>query len=63
MKRTLIAAAAVAALSSPTAWAQMGPGMMGGYGPGGGYAPGQGATRATEAQLARQLSKEPSNVG
>lgn len=35
MKRTLIAAAAVAALFSATAWAQMGPGMMGGYGPGG----------------------------
>ena len=29
MKRTLIAAAAVAALFSTTAWAQMGPGMMG----------------------------------
>ena len=35
MKRTLIATAAVAALFSATAWAQMGPGMMGGYGPGG----------------------------
>ena len=35
MKRTLIATAAVAALFSATAWAQMGPGMMGGYGSGG----------------------------
>jgi len=35
MKRKLIAAAAVAALFSATAWAQMGPGMMGGAGPGG----------------------------
>ena len=42
MKRTLIAAAAVAALFSATAWAQMGPGMMGGAGPGGGYGPGYG---------------------
>ncbi len=44
MKRKLIAAAAVAALFSATAWAQMGPGMMGGYGMGpgmmGGYGPG-----------------------
>ena len=41
MKRKLIAAAAVAALFSATAWAQMGPGMMGGYGPGGyGMGPG-----------------------
>lgn len=37
MKRTLIAAAAVAALFSANALAQMGPGMMGGYGPGGYY--------------------------
>ena len=42
MKRKLIAAAAVAALFSATAWAQMGPGMMGGAGPGGGYGPGYG---------------------
>ena len=41
MKRKLIAAAAVAALFSATAWAQMGPGMMGGYGPGG-YGMGRG---------------------
>ena len=41
MKRKLIAAAAVAALFSATAWAQMGPGMMGGYGQGGyGMGPG-----------------------
>lgn len=42
MKRTLIAAATVAALFSASAWAQMGPGMMGGAGPGGGYGPGYG---------------------
>jgi len=42
MKRKLIAAAAVAALFSATAWAQMGPGMMGGYGPGSGYGMGPG---------------------
>ena len=42
MKRTLIAAAAVAALFSAGAWAQMGQGMMGGAGPGGGYGPGYG---------------------
>ena len=49
MKRKLIAAAA-AAVFTTTAWAQMGPGMMGGYGPGygmgpgmmGGYGPGYG---------------------
>jgi len=35
MKRTLIAAASVAALFSTGAWAQMGPGMMGGHGSGG----------------------------
>ena len=34
MKRTLIIAAAVAALFSASAWAQMGPGMMGGHGMG-----------------------------
>ena len=50
MKRKLIAAAAIAALFSAAAWAQMGPGMMGGSGPGygtgpgmmGGYGPGYG---------------------
>ena len=44
MKRILIAAAAAAALLAAPAWAQMGPGMMGGYGTGpgmmGGYGPG-----------------------
>ena len=41
MKRKLIATAAIAALFSAAAWAQMGPGMMGGYGPGGyGMGPG-----------------------
>lgn len=41
MKRKLIAAAAIAALFSAPAWAQMGPGMMGGFGPGGfGMGPG-----------------------
>ena len=41
MKRTLIAAATVAALFSASAWAQMGPGMMGGASPGGyGVGPG-----------------------
>jgi len=42
MKRKLIAAAALAAIFSAAAWAQWGPGMMGGYGPGGGYNPGYG---------------------
>lgn len=42
MKRKLIAAAAFAAIFSTAAWAQMGPGMMGGSGPGGGYGPGYG---------------------
>jgi Spy/CpxP family protein refolding chaperone len=42
MKRKLIAAAAVAALFSAVAWAQVGPGMMGGYGPDGGFGPGYG---------------------
>jgi Spy/CpxP family protein refolding chaperone len=45
MKRTLIAAAAAAALLATPGWAQvgpgMGPGMMGGYGPGG-YGTGPG---------------------
>jgi len=41
MKRKLIAAAA-AAIFSATAFAQMGPGMMGGYGPGGGHGMGPG---------------------
>ena len=41
MKRKWIAAAA-AAIFSATAFAQMGPGMMGGYGSGGGYGMGQG---------------------
>ena len=40
MKRKLIAAAAVAIFTT-AAWAQMGPGMMGGYGPGG-YGMGSG---------------------
>lgn len=41
MKRKLIAAAAIAALFSAPAWAQMGPGMMGGFGSGGfGMGPG-----------------------
>ena len=41
MKSKLITAAAIAALFSATAWAQMGPGMMGGHGPGGyGMGPG-----------------------
>ena len=41
MKGKLIAAAAIAALFSATTWAQMGPGMMGGHGPGGrGMGPG-----------------------
>jgi len=40
MKRKLIAAAAIAALFSAAAWAQMGPGMMGGSGPGYGMGPG-----------------------
>ena len=49
MKRILIAVAAAAALLAAPAWAQMGPGMMGGYGTGpgmtgpgmmGGYGPG-----------------------
>jgi len=45
MKRKLITAAIVAAIFTTTAWAQMGPGMMGGYGPGGegsGYGAGPG---------------------
>lgn len=42
MKRKLIVAAAIAAVFSAAAWAQMGPGMMGGYGPGGGYGPDYG---------------------
>jgi Spy/CpxP family protein refolding chaperone len=45
MKRKLITAAIAAAIFSATAWAQVGPGMMGGYGPGGdgpGYGPGPG---------------------
>lgn len=41
MKRKLIAAAAIAIFTT-AAWAQMGPGMMGGYGPGGGPGYGQG---------------------
>lgn len=41
MKRKLIAAAA-AAIFTTTSWAQMGPGMMGGYGPSGGPGYGQG---------------------
>lgn len=39
MKRKLIAGAVIATLFAGFAWAQMGPGMMGGYGPGG-YGPG-----------------------
>ncbi|MDH5537520.1 MAG: hypothetical protein OEZ08_18365, partial [Betaproteobacteria bacterium] len=41
MKRKLIAAAA-AAVFATASWAQMGPGMMGGHGPGGGQGYGQG---------------------
>jgi len=41
MKRKLIATAIIAAVFATAAWAQMGPGMMGGYGPGE-YGPGSG---------------------
>lgn len=40
MKRKLFVAAIAAALFSAAAWAQWGPGMMGGYGPGYGMGPG-----------------------
>jgi Spy/CpxP family protein refolding chaperone len=40
MKRKLITAAIAAAIFATTAWAQGGPGMMGGYGPGYGMGPG-----------------------
>jgi len=43
MKRTLLAVAVSAMLAAPIAWSQpygMGPGMMGGYGPGYGMGPG-----------------------
>ena len=40
MKRKLIVATAIAAFFSTVASAQMGPGMMGGYGPGYGMGPG-----------------------
>ncbi len=40
MKRKFVVAAIAAALFSAAAWAQWGPGMMGGYGPGYGGGPG-----------------------
>ena len=46
MKRKFVVAAIAAALFSAAAWAQWGPGMMGGYGPGYGGGPGMMAAMA-----------------
>ena len=57
MKRNLIAVAAVAAVFSATAWAQMGPGMMGGHGPGG-YGMGPGMMGADGPGMMRGYGAE-----